>query len=116
MQDWLTEVIYSRLGSNPTVGIYPLTQINTYIDLAIKRLNRVSPITEWSRECEELLEFSDVISSWAMVMAVEARIAGRLGPAAVTAKPELAAILDAEGTFFRISADMLSAGKKRVIK
>ncbi len=115
MQDWLTEVTYQRLGVTPDSTIYKLTAVNSFIDLAIKRLNRVAPITEWSREDEVLLKFSDVISSWSVIMAVQARIAAQKAGEAPAATP-LADLLTAEGNFFRISADMLSTAKKREVK
>jgi hypothetical protein len=100
--------------------VYSLGNINSYIDLAIKRLNRVAPITEWTREDEVILNFSDVLSSWAMVMAVQARIAEqnatlKRGETPSRSQLMLGELLTAEGNFFRISADMLSAGKKAVL-
>lgn len=126
----LKSMLLSRLGGDNTIGVsgvFSNVDADNFLLLALARLNRVAPTTEWSiNDSVVLVHFPDVVVGWATAMAWMSKVAVEAGKeinvndngiqyGATAVSQRLLDLVRVEVDVLRLSHDKISAAKRAMV-
>jgi hypothetical protein len=125
MSGTLKKMLITRLGGCEAVTAFSDSELDTFMTLAIARLNRTGILTYWAIESREVVEFfPDVIVGWAAAMAWMSRVSpeamreastSTAGATPSTAAQRLIDLAKVEGEIFRIAHDKIWDTKRKLV-
>jgi hypothetical protein len=123
----LKNMLLVRLGGADAQVVFLDTELDTFLTLALARLNRIGCLTQWTLDEPLVINyFPDVVAGWAASMAWMSKVAPEAGRELVIKDDRVALATSAvaqklldlariEGDTFRLAYDKIAETKRELV-